>query len=184
MSKAKIAELSELNDREPAYAFVANVDLVVIRYDNEVSVLYGRCHHRGALLADSYIDGDNLICGVQYWDYRYDTGISEYQNTERLAKFKAWIEDNAVYVDPDEIREWEHQNPQPYHRDEYQGIYQDIHGTSEEPYDSQIQELARNGLIKVGHHGQTEAMGVPREHLPNLACPSVCRGAAAQNTPS
>lgn len=78
MTKTKIADLSELNDREPTYALVANVDLVVIRYDNEVSVLYGRCHHRGALLADGYIDGENLICGVHYWDYRYDTGISEY----------------------------------------------------------------------------------------------------------
>lgn len=167
MTKTKIADLSELNDREPAYALVANVDLVVIRYDNEVSVLYGRCHHRGALLADGYIDGENLICGVHYWDYRYDTGISEYHNTERLAKFKAWIEDGAVYVDEDEIQAWEHQNPQPYHRDAYQGNYQDIHGTPEEPYVSQIQELARNGLSKVGHHGPTEAMGVLREDLPN-----------------
>jgi phenylpropionate dioxygenase-like ring-hydroxylating dioxygenase large terminal subunit len=36
---------------------VANVDLVVIRWPDEqkVSVLYGRCQHRGALLADGYI---------------------------------------------------------------------------------------------------------------------------------
>ena len=60
MKKIKIADLSELNDREPAYALVANVDLVIIRYDDEVSVFYGRCHHRGALLADGYIDGENL----------------------------------------------------------------------------------------------------------------------------
>ncbi|MDE0018485.1 MAG: glutamate synthase-related protein [Candidatus Poribacteria bacterium] len=167
MTKTKIVDFSELNDREPVYALVANVDLVVIRYDNEVSVLYGRCHHRGALLADGYIDGENLICGVHYWDYRYDSGVSEYHNTERLAKFKAWIEDDAVYVDEDEIREWEHQNPQPYHREAYQGNYQDIHGTPEEPYVAQIQELASHGLSKVGHHGQTEAMGVVRENLPN-----------------
>ena len=106
MSKTKIAILSELNDREPAYGLVANVDLVIIRYDDQISVLYGRCHHRGALLADGYIDGENLICGVHFWDYRYDTGISEYHNTEQLAKFYAWVEDDVVYVDEDEIREW------------------------------------------------------------------------------
>lgn len=99
MRQIKIADLSELNDREPVYALVANVDLVVIRYDNEVSVLYGRCHHRGALLADDYIDGDNLICDVHYWDYRYDTGISEYQNTERLAKLTTWKCDIAYLTD-------------------------------------------------------------------------------------
>ena len=75
MTKTKVANFSELEDRVPAYALVANVDLVIIRYDNQISVLYGRCHHRGALLADGYIDGENLICGVHFWDYRYDTGI-------------------------------------------------------------------------------------------------------------
>ena len=167
MIKTKVANFSELNDREPAYAFVAKVDLVIIRYDNQISVLYGRCHHRGALLADGYIEGENLICGVHYWDYRYDTGISEYLNSERLAKFSAWIEDDIVYVDEDEIQEWEKHNPQPYRRDEYQGTYQDIHGTQEEPYVAEIQELASNGLSNVGHHGQTAAMGVLRKDLPN-----------------
>ena len=167
MTKTKVAKFSELNDREPTYALIANVDLVLIRYDDQISVLYGRCHHRGALLADGFIDGDNLICGVHFWDYRYDTGISEYLNTEQLAKFNAWVEDDFVYVDKDEIREWEKKNPQPYHRDQYQGTYQDIHGTSEEPYVAEIQELATNGLSKVGHHGQTAAMGVSRNDLPN-----------------
>ncbi len=72
-----MANWSELNDREPAYALVARVDLVVIRYDDEVSVMYGRCHHPGALLAHGFIDGPNLICGVHYWDYRYESGVSE-----------------------------------------------------------------------------------------------------------
>ena len=35
----------------------------------------GVVHHRGALLADGYVDGRNLICGVHGWDYRYDTGV-------------------------------------------------------------------------------------------------------------
>ena len=70
---AKVATWSELEDRQPAYALVANVDLVVIRYDDQVSVLYGRCLHRGALLSDGLVRGDDLICGVHEWDYRYDT---------------------------------------------------------------------------------------------------------------
>ena len=44
----------------PTYALVANVDLVVIRRKDEeqASVLYGRCLHRGALLSDGHI-GDH-----------------------------------------------------------------------------------------------------------------------------
>ena len=64
MNKVPVATFSELADREPVHALVANVDLVVTRYDESVSVLYGRCAHRGALMSDGYVDGDNLWAGI------------------------------------------------------------------------------------------------------------------------
>ena len=39
MNKIKLLSLSELEDRKPAYALVSKVDLVVIKYDEKVSVL-------------------------------------------------------------------------------------------------------------------------------------------------
>ena len=164
----RVARWSELQDREPAYALVENVDLVVIRFDDRVSVLYGRCLHRGALLSDGHVEGDNLICGVHFWDYRIDSGISEYENSEALHRFTAWIdvEEDAVSVDADEVAAWAGDNPQPYHRDEYLGLYQDVHGTPEEPHSGYIHELARDGLAKLGHHGRVSAMGVPLTELP------------------
>ena len=77
-------------------AEVNGLDLVIVRYGEEVSVLYGRCLHRGALMADGHIDGENLICGVHGWDYRYDTGVSEYDNSEALQKFKAEVKEDKV----------------------------------------------------------------------------------------
>ena len=49
--------------------------------------------------------GQNLICGVHNWDYRVDSGVSEYHNEEALQKFNAWIslDDDAVYVDEAEV---------------------------------------------------------------------------------
>jgi glutamate synthase domain-containing protein 2/nitrite reductase/ring-hydroxylating ferredoxin subunit len=167
-SKASVAQWSTLPDRQPQYALVAGVDLVVIRYDDKVSVLYGRCQHRGSLLADGRIEGPNLICGVHNWDYRYDTGVSEYKNEEFLHKFNAWIDDkdDAVYVDEQEIIAWRIDHPQPYHRDEYLGLYADLHGTPEEPYNHYIHNLAKNGLKAWGHHGAVSAMGVSMTELP------------------
>ena len=166
--KVQVAAWSELADRVPAYALVAGVDLVIIRYDDRVSVLYGRCQHRGALMADGAIDGDNLICGLHNWDYRYDTGVSEYNNSEALHKFKAWIslDFDAVYVDEHEIATWAVAHPQAYQRDQYLGLYQDLHGTEDEPANGYIRQLARNGLRKWGHHGKVSAMGVPQRELP------------------
>jgi glutamate synthase domain-containing protein 2 len=168
MNKTPVAKWASLQPLEPAYALVADVDLVVVRWeeDEQASVLYGRCLHRGALLADGHVKGGNLICGLHDWDYCYRTGVSAYDNAERLKRFSSWVEDGQIWVDADEIRAWAADNPQPYDRDRYQGLYQDVHGAPEEPHVGYIQHLAEHGLSKVGHHGRVSAMGVPRDDLP------------------
>ena len=179
MNKIAIKTLDELEDRQPAYALVGEVDLCVVLYDDNVSVFYGRCLHRGALMADGYVDGENLICGVHYWDYRLDTGVSEYNNEEILPKFTSWIEDGQVLVDADEIGAWEEEHPQPFKRDEYLGLYADTHPAPEEPHVGLIQGYAKDGLAKTGHHGVVVAMGVPRQDLPELGRHPVHHGAAS-----
>ncbi len=161
-----IANFAELGDREPAGALVGNVDLVIVRQDDDVTVLYGRCLHRGALMSDGHVSGEDLICGVHGWDYRVTTGISAYNNAERLPVFGSWIEEGQVMVDAAEIAAWEADNPQPYDRESYQGAYQDHHGAPEEPHVNLIRQLATEGLSKLGHHGPVSAMGVPRDELP------------------
>ena len=166
MNKIAIAKWDELVDRVPTYALVADVDLVIVRYDKSVTVLYGRCAHRGALMSDGHVEGDNLICGVHGWDYRLDTGVSEYNNSETLPRFTAWIDGGEVLIDEDEIAAWAKKHPQPFQRDSYQGLYQDHHGIPIEPHVKFIRRLANEGLTKMGHHGPSAAMGVPRNSLP------------------
>jgi glutamate synthase domain-containing protein 2 len=120
-------------------------------------------------MADGYIEGNDLICGVHQWDYRFDTVVSAYNNSEALDKFEAWVEDDAVYVKAEEIMAWKQAHPQPYDREAYQGEYADIHGTVDEPATKFIHELATNGLSKTGHHGPVAAMGVPGPELPQWA---------------
>ncbi len=164
----RVAIFSELVDRRPAYALVAGVDLVVVRFDDQVSVLYGRCLHRGALMADGSVVGEDLICGLHGWDYRLTTGVSAYDNKESLHRFNAEIDlgNDAVYVDVVEVENWQRQHPQAYDRSAYLGLYADTHGTPEEPHNGYVQRLAREGLRKLGHHGLMSAMGVPLTELP------------------
>ncbi len=166
MQPISIMTWSDLPNREPRPAMIGNVDLVVVRFEDNHSVLFGRCLHRGAMMADGHLDGDNLICGVHGWDYGIKTGISAYNNAEVLHKFSSWIEDDQLMVDADEIGAWERENPQPYNRDAYQGAYQDIHGAPEEPHVGLIRRLAGEGLSKLGHHGPVTSMGVSRDQLP------------------
>jgi len=168
MKKISIATYDKIEDRKPEHAFVAGIDLVIVRFDEDISVFYGRCLHRGALMSDGFVRGQNLICGLHNWDYRLDSGVSEYQNSEVLPKFNSWVENNEILVDEDEIADWALKNPQPFNREAYLGVYADTaHGTEEEPYKGLIQGYARNGLSKTGHHGQVDAMGVPRTQLPD-----------------
>ena len=122
-----VAQLSKLEDREPVHAQVENIDLVIIRYEENVSVLYGRCLHRGAMMSDGHVEGDNLICGLHGWDYRIDTGVSEYNNAEVLHKFKVEIVEGAVTVDAAEIRAFGVQQPQPFDGENYFGEFADLH---------------------------------------------------------
>ncbi|MDJ0683873.1 MAG: glutamate synthase-related protein [Alphaproteobacteria bacterium] len=168
MNKVSVGKLAEIGDRQPHYALVGEVDLVVVRFDAETAVFYGRCLHRGALMADGFVQGDNLVCGLHYWDYRLDTGVSEYANKEALQKFTCWVENGEIWVDADEIAAWAKDHPQPFNRDAYLGLYADTsHGTEEEPHNALIESLARDGLSKTGHHGPVRAMGVSRATLPS-----------------
>ncbi len=166
MQPTKIATWSEVEDRTPVGAMVAEVDLVIVRFDDNHSVLYGRCLHRGALMADGHIDGDNIICGLHGWDYVFHTGVSSYNNAERLHKFSSWLEGGDLMVDADEILAWTKEHPQPFDREAYQGAYQDPHGTPAEPHVALIRKLADEGLDCLGHHGPVTSMGVERDQLP------------------
>ena len=166
MRPQKVAELDEIEDVKPFGCVVEGVDLALVKDGDELSVFYGRCPHRGALLADGSVSGKNLICGVHGWDFRYDTGVSEFNNSERLPKFNGWIEEGTVYVDADEISSWAITHPQPFNREEYLGQYADTHPITSEDKVGEIQHLAKYGLEKWGHHGPSAAMGVERTELP------------------
>jgi len=166
MKKIKLADSAAIATDSLTHFRLEGLDLVFIKKETIISLLYGRCLHRGALMSDGFIDGDNLICGLHSWDYRIDTGISTYNNEEKLPKFWCSEEDGAYWADEDEISEYVRDNPQPFDTESYQGLYADTHPENTEPYVSYIKNLAKNGLKSVGKHGPSVSMGVDRNTLP------------------
>ena len=148
MQKVSVAKLDDLEDRKPAYALVGEVDLVVVRFDDTVSVFYGRCLHRGALMADGYrrrrqSDLRRTLLGLPARSRRI-----RIQQSEALPKFSVWIEDGEVLVDADEIAAWAKDHPQPFNRDAYLGLYADTsHGTRKSPY-ALIQRYATSKAVE------------------------------------
>ena len=128
MNPYSIATWSEIADREPVGVLVGNVDLVIVRYDDNHSVLYGRCLHRGALMADGHVSGQQPDLRRARLGLPCRHRRSSYNNNERLAKFTSWIDGDELFIDLDEVQAWEKEHPQPFDRDAYQGAYQDPHG--------------------------------------------------------
>lgn len=157
-------KFSSLQEKVMVHKLIQNLDLIIIKYNKNISVFYGRCLHRGALLSDGSIQGNNIICGLHNWDYRYDSGVSEYNNNEKLYKFKVWVKDDEVFIDKSELDDFCNRNPQPFNRNEYLGNYVSTHDDEAEPDNQNIQNLAKNGLK--GSHGPMVAMGVSRNKLP------------------
>lgn len=165
----RVVAWEDLADRSPTAAFIDGVDLVVVRWDDQHSVLSGRCRHRGALLADGRVDGPNLICGVHGWDYRLDTGVSTYDVNDRLRRFHSAVVDGEVLIDRAELAAYRAVEGLSLRGpvDEYEHHYRNAHAnTADEPYVADIHELALHGLDRVGHHGPVAAMGVARGGLP------------------
>lgn len=162
-----LAGLDELPDREPVGRVAAGIDLVLVRDGEHVRVFEGRCPHRGALLADGSVVGDDLVCGVHGWDFRLDTGISAYNPTERLHRFDADVVGGRVVLETEQLERFAEERPQLGGPDVYTRLYGDPHqGGPEEPYVGEIHDLAKHGLERTGHHGPVAAMGVPRTELP------------------
>jgi glutamate synthase domain-containing protein 2/nitrite reductase/ring-hydroxylating ferredoxin subunit len=165
-----VAEWDRVPERTPHGAFAAGVDLVIVRFGERHSVLYGRCQHRGVLMADGRVDGDDLVCGVHGWDYRIDTGISAYNPTERLHRFASAVVDGHIMVSAAELAAFRRaagitERDAPL--DEFEVHYGHPHPAPEEPAVAEIHELAQFGLDRVGHHGPMTAMGVPRTRVPS-----------------
>lgn len=161
-----IGRWSEVPDRKPVGVSVEGVDLVVVRRGDEHSVLYGRCCHRGALLADGSVRGEDLICGVHGWDYRIESGVSAYNNAEKLERFTSWVDQDTLFVDADEVARYRDKNPQTYESAGFPRLFGDAQHVAEEPFVGVIQGLAAGGLSSTGEHGPVAAMGVPRQDLP------------------
>ncbi|HMU39605.1 MAG TPA: Rieske (2Fe-2S) protein [Pseudomonadota bacterium] len=97
----KVAIWSELVDRRPVAARVADVDLLVLRIDDTPRVLEGRCPHRAGRLVGGRLEGDLLICPFHGWDFDCRSGKSVGVEGESIYSFDAWLDKDGVFVDED-----------------------------------------------------------------------------------
>jgi len=115
---AQVATVAELAAGRPVGARVADVDVVAVRHGGEVRVLYGRCTHRNARLADGHLADGALVCAHHGWDYDCLTGRGRSGDGEALALFESSERDGVVWVDAEAVRRWRLSTPLDFLDDE------------------------------------------------------------------
>lgn len=137
-------------------------------------------------MAEGQIKGDTVVCGLHGWRYDITTGIAPVNPSVALTKFPAWVTDGEVYVDESAVSAFAAANPQPYGDDGYQGTWIKPSDTPEEPFVTQIHELAAHGLDRVGPDGPVDAMGCRGTDCPrgirSSCCPPSCTGCRCWRT--
>lgn len=116
-----IAQYSCLKDRIPVPARVADVDLIVLRVDDNLSVLLGRCPHRGGRLEKGRIEGDHLICPYHGWDFQVQSGQSTCLPGEAIERFPFFRQGDDVLVDEEQIRAWRRVTPLAFENEDLLG---------------------------------------------------------------
>ncbi len=166
MNLIELYKISELEDKKIYWKKVVNTELIIVKNGEDISVLYGRCLHRKALLKDWSIKWNDVICGVHNWDYNMSTWISDYNPSEKLQKFTEIIKDWTVFVDEEEIKIWEKTNPQIFDENSLSWYHSDWWATQEEPYVKLIQSLSKQDLLVKWWHWESVSMWVRDEKLP------------------
>jgi len=102
-SPVAVATGSDVPRRTPIGAQVDGIDLVIVRRDETHSFVPGWCTHRGALLADGSIEGDDPTCGLHGSGYRDDPDDGAHIGVEAWTRCKIWIGGGHLVVDRDGV---------------------------------------------------------------------------------
>ena len=80
-------------------AEVNGVSVCLANVDGELSALDNWCPHRGAPLAEGWLEGGSVVCPWHSWTFSLKTGEAEYPVHERVAVIPLKIEGGNVLAD-------------------------------------------------------------------------------------
>ncbi|OIP30970.1 MAG: hypothetical protein AUK47_23650 [Deltaproteobacteria bacterium CG2_30_63_29] len=93
------------------HVLVDGVDLVVVRIEDELHTLYGRCPHRQALLSHALLEGSQIVCPHHGWDFNLASGASEGVPGASVHRFESRVSEGFLWLDHAALEAWRAANP-------------------------------------------------------------------------
>ncbi len=91
-------------------AEVNGVTVCLANVDGELAALDNWCPHRGAPLAEGWLEGGSVVCPWHSWTFSLKTGEAEYPVHERVAVIPLKIEGEDVLADVGNIERREEES--------------------------------------------------------------------------
>jgi toluene monooxygenase system ferredoxin subunit len=103
MGLERVCAAADLAAGDMAAFYVEGEEVLVVRdKSGALHALNGICPHEDFPLVHGVFDGTTLTCVNHLWCFDVTTGRGVNPPSSRLAKYAIKVEDDDVYVDPDE----------------------------------------------------------------------------------
>ena len=99
MAFVRVGSLADVPPGSVIQAEVGERAFAICNLGGELHALDGVCPHAGGPLGEGILDGERLICPWHAWEYDCRTGMNDYDENVKLAKFAVKAEGDDVLVD-------------------------------------------------------------------------------------
>ncbi len=99
MAFVRVGSLAALPPGSVMEAEVGDGTYAICNLRGELNALEGICPHAGGPLGQGNLDGDHLISPWHAWEYDCRTGVNDFDENVKLAKFLVKVDGDDILID-------------------------------------------------------------------------------------
>ncbi len=94
----KVASIGEIPMGAGKMIEVAELDIALFNYNGQFYAISDMCPHRGASLADGFLDGGKVFCPWHCFDFNLKTGACEMVSSLCVQAYEVKVEGEDIFV--------------------------------------------------------------------------------------
>ena len=94
----KIANISEIPIGGSKVVMYDEIPVALFNINGKIIAWDNRCPHRGASLADGYINNDTVQCKYHLWEFDFKKACSTANENIKVKKFKISVIENDIFI--------------------------------------------------------------------------------------